>query len=118
MAADFRELFCQKHGLSPDEFQRELFWRCLFRHSIPFVFLLVRWNRDIFREDFDLVRELGSTVSRGEVVTELNRFYGRNRRVGGFWRNVCRFRVSGKRVLNVYRALIQDHEQALLQAAA
>jgi hypothetical protein len=88
----------------------------LFRHSIPFVALLLRWKPAIFREDFDFMREASHTCNRGELVTELNRFYGRNRRVGGFWRNTLLFRVSGKRVLNIYRALIQEQE-ALMTAA-
>jgi hypothetical protein len=90
----------------------------LFRHAVPFVSFLLRWNPEIFREDFDLMREVSHTCSRGEVVTELNRFYGRNRRVGGFWRNTCLFRVSGKRVLLIYRALIQEQEALLAAPAA
>ena len=106
MGEDFRALFCQKFNVKPERFEKELFRMALFRHSLPFVFLLSRWKPALFREDFDLVRDLASTRCRGEVVTELNRFFGRNRRVGGFWRNVCLFRVSGKRVLKLYRSLV------------
>lgn len=118
MGADFRHLFCEKHELAPSEFERTLFWMCLFRHSVLVVFLLHRWKPQIFREDFDLMRDVANTVSTGELVTELNRFYGRNRRVGGFWRGVCLCRVSGKRVLRVYRSLIGETEGALAESAA
>jgi hypothetical protein len=118
MGADFRQLFCHKYELAPERFEQRLFWMCLFRHSLPFVHFLIRWKPEIFREDFDLMREVASTRSRGEVVNELNRFFGRNRRVGGFWRNACLFRVSGKRVLQIYRALLHEQDEAMVQSAA
>ena len=118
MGADFRQLFCQKYGLAPEQFEQKLFWMCLFRHSLPVVYLFCRWKPEIFREDFDLMREVASCRSRGEVVNDLNRFFGRNRRVGGFWRNICLCRVSGKRVLQLYRGLIQEQEAGLAPSAA
>lgn len=119
MDGDFRQLFCQRYDLEPEQFEENLFRRCLFRHSIPIVPILLRWKPGMFREDFDLVRELASTRCRGEVVTELNRFFGRNRREGGFWRNVCLCRVSGKRVLELYRSLAREaHAEAPAQSAA
>lgn len=118
MGPDFRQLFCQRFQVAPEEFEKRLFWMCLFRHSIPFVHLLSRWKPEIFREDYDLVRELAATHSRGEVVTELNRFFGRNRRVGGFWRNVCLFRVSGKRVLQLYRSLLGQELEEMVESPA
>jgi hypothetical protein len=118
VGADFKRLFCQRYGLAPGDFEQKLFGMALFRHALPFVPLLLRWRPEIFREDFDLMREAGHTCSRGELVTELNRFYGRNRRVGGFWRNTCLFRVSGKRVLNIYRELAQEQEASFEASVA
>jgi hypothetical protein len=116
MGLEFRQLFCRKFELEPERFEEKLFWMCLFPHAVPFVHLLFRLDRSIFREDLDLVRELATTRCRGEVITELNRFFGRNRRVGGFWRNVCLFRISGKRVLELYKALIREEEEAEMLA--
>lgn len=112
MGADFRQMFCQRFQLAPEQFEERLFSMCLFRHSVPAVHLLRRWKPEMFREDYDLVRDLATTRCRGEVVTELNRFFGRNRRVGGFWRNFCLCRVSGKRVLQLYRGLMHEAEEA------
>ena len=118
MGADFRQLFCQKYELAPEQFERELFRRTLFRHSVPLISLLEWWKPEIFREDRDLVHEVASCRSRGEVVSELNRFYGRNRRVGGFWRNSLLCRVSGKRVLQIYRSLVGEYEESLVHSPA
>jgi hypothetical protein len=118
MGADFRQLYCQKYELAPEQFEHKLFWHSLFRHGWPAVFFLARWKPEMFREDFDLIRELASSRSRGEVVCELNRFYGRNRRVGGFWRNVLLCRVSGKRVLQIYRSLANEHEETFVHSPA
>jgi len=118
MGADFRQLFCLKYELPPEQFERALFWMSVFRHSLPVVSLLQRWKPEMFREDYDLMREVASSTSRGEVICELNRFYGRNRRVGGFWRNVLYCRVSGKRVLQIYRSLIAEQEESLVHSPA
>jgi hypothetical protein len=117
VGADFRQLFCAQFDVAAEDFEKRLFSMTLFRHSVAMVWLLQRWKPEMFREDYDLMRDLASTVSRGEVVSELNRFYGRNRRVGGFWRNICLCRVSGKRVLNLYRELIREQEEASLAHA-
>lgn len=110
MDADFRQLFSERFGCDERQFEGRLFKACLYRHSIPFVALLRRWNPQIFREDYDLVRELASVRSTGEVVSELNRFYGRNARERGFLRTTCYFRISGKRVLRLYRDLTREDE--------
>lgn len=110
MEADFRQLFSERFGCGEVEFETRLFRECLFRHSIPFVALLRRWKPEIFREDYDLARELAATHNTGEVVSELNRFYGRNARERGFFRTTCYFRISGKRVLQLYRELARETE--------
>ncbi len=58
-----------------------------------------------FREDTDFIRDVGTATSRGEVICELNRFYGRNMRDRNWLRRVFFLRLSGKRVLRIYREL-------------
>ncbi len=111
MEADFRQLFSERYGCEQAQFEERVFKACLFRHSIPFVAVLRRWKPGIFREDYDLARELATTRNTGEVVSELNRFYGRNAREKGFWRTTCYFRISGKRVLRLYRDLVRGVEE-------
>jgi len=112
MGADFRQLCLAISGVKPGDFERWLFRRCLFRHALPFAGLLRRWKPNFFREDLDFVREAGSCHNTRELISELNRFYGRNARDGSFLRTRLLFRVSGKQVLRIYRDLLAQSEAA------
>ena len=104
MEADFRQLFCEATGCKPADFESRMFSTCLFRHAIPFLWL-IRNKQQFFREDLEMLRDIASAHNTPEVISELNRFYGRNRRDNGFLRTRLFFRVSGKRVLQIYRSL-------------
>jgi hypothetical protein len=103
----FKELFCRENACRPEEFETRLFWRSLHRHAIPLAMVLLRVSPSFFREDFDLLRDVGTSRSRGEVVNELNRFYGRNMRDRNWFRKHLVIRVSGKRVLRAARPLFR-----------
>jgi hypothetical protein len=111
MEADFRQLFSERFGCDGGDFEARVFKQCLFRHALPFVALLWRSDPEIFREDLDLVRELATARNTAEVVSELNRFYGRNARTRGFLRTTLYLRISGKRVLRLYRNLVREAEE-------
>lgn len=104
MEPDFRQLFSWKFDCKPADFEERVFWHCLFRHALPFAWLLGA-RRTFFREDFDLVREVASVHNVDELICELNRFYGRNRRDKNLFRTDFFIRISGKRVLRLYRSL-------------
>ena len=105
----FRTLFCDQFQCSAEEFQRQLFLRCLHRHARPFAQLLPRLDKDFFREDIGLICDLATAASHGEVLTELNRFYGRNVRDRNWLRKTFSLRISGKRVLRLSRKLFRGH---------
>lgn len=108
MEVEFRQLFSEKWGISADQFERKLFRKCLFRHAVPFAWLLQKWNTDFFREDFDMLRDVASARNTEEVICEVNRFFGRNARDKSILRTTFYLRISGKRVLRVYRALVRE----------
>lgn len=58
-----------------------------------------------FREDEGFICDLATARSREEVLTELNRFYGRNVRDRNWLRKLFSLRVSGKRVQRLSRKL-------------
>jgi hypothetical protein len=108
MDADFRQLFCEATGCRPADFERRMFSRCLFRHAVAFKWL-IRNKEEFFREDLEMLRDIGSARNTPEVISELNRFYGRNRRDKSILRTQFFVRISGKRVLRVYRDLAAAH---------
>ena len=104
MEADFRQLFCDATGCAPADFENLMFSKCLFRHAVPFSWFIQN-KREFFREDLEMLRDIASAHNTPEVVSELNRFYGRNRRDNSILRTQFFIRVSGKRVLRIYREL-------------
>ena len=108
MEAEFRQLFSEKWGVDPAEFERRLFRKCLFRHALPFARLIEWLDADFFKEDYEMLRDVASARTTEEVICELNRFFGRNARDRSFWRPNFYLRISGKRVLNVYRSLTRE----------
>lgn len=105
MGKTFLTLWCEQHGGTATEFERRLFWRCLNRHALPLAFFLIRLKPETFREDFEMLRDIKSSTNTDEVVGELNRFYGRNLRDNGFFRRRLLVRVSGSRLLTLWRDL-------------
>lgn len=79
----------------------------MYRPLAPVALLIARFNPTFFHEDLTFLREVGAATSRSEVVGELNRFYGRNLRDRNWMRKQLALRVSGQRVLKLYRALLR-----------
>jgi hypothetical protein len=100
-------LFCEKFQCSPDSFESQLFSRSLHRHAVMLAGPLSRMIPEFFREDMGLINDLATAVSHGEVLTELNRFYGRNVRDRNWLRKTFSLRISGKRVLRLSRKLFR-----------
>lgn len=107
MDLDFRQLVSARYGISAEKFERKLFQKCLFRHALPFVWLLEKCDPDFFREDLEMLRDVASARTTDEVICEINRFFGRNARDKSFIRTGLYLRVSGKRVLRFYRKMIR-----------
>lgn len=108
MEVEFRQLFSDKWGVDGAEFERRLFRKCLFRHALPLAGLIEKLDADFFKEDYEMLRDVASARTTEEVICELNRFFGRNARDRSFWRPTFYLRISGKRVLNVYRSLTRQ----------
>jgi len=117
MDVEFRQLFSEKWGVEAEQFEHKLFYKCLFRHALPFAWLLQKCDKDFFREDFGMLRDVASARNTDEVICEVNRFFGRNARDKSFLRTVLFLRVSGKRVLRAYRALVREEKPVAEQTS-
>lgn len=110
MDGDFRGLFSQAFACAPSDFENVMFSKTLFRHAVP-VQWFIRNKAGFFREDFEMLRDIASARNTPEVICELNRFYGRNRRDKSILRTNFFIRISGKRVLRLYRLLLQQRAE-------
>jgi hypothetical protein len=108
MANNFKRLFCERFACSEQEYERKVFWKCVYRHALPLALVLRMADSTIFREDFDLMREVGHATCRKDVIGELNRFYGRNVRDRSWLRKLLLIRVSGKRLLKLQRRIFAN----------
>jgi len=107
----FKEAFCDRFNCPPERYEERVFWRCLHRHAIP-VAILIHWiNPEVFREDFDLIHEIGGMNDPLLFRGELDYFHGRNVRHDGWLRRYLRMRVSGRRMLKLKDALFSDVPQ-------
>lgn len=103
--ATFAELYCQKHGVSPNRYVASMFWRCLHRRTWLCVPILKLFSPDYFSADYDLIRDVGR-LTRADGLTEDLADFHTHPRNSGFARHRLRLRVSVRRVTKeVHRVL-------------
>ena len=98
----FRETYCDRFGCPADAFEKRVFWRCLYRRSLPLAWLVHLLNRQYFDLDLQTIRQLGVSRSAQEFRGELEAFRYEYRMRGGLFRKL-RVRVSGKRLVALLR---------------
>jgi hypothetical protein len=103
----FRESYCERFQCPAEGFENRVFWRCLYRRSLPLSLLVHLCNRKYFDLDLQTIRQLGVCRSTQEFRTELESFRYEYRMRGGFLRQL-RVRVSGKRLMGLLREVLDD----------
>lgn len=104
----FRDAFCDSYRCAPERFEQALFWRALHRVAVP-VAALVYWLKpDFFKEDLEAIRELGGARDADAFNHDVNLFYARNLRHGGFLRRTLDLRISGKRLIRIRNGVIRS----------
>ena len=98
LTATFRESYCDRVKIAPEQFEATLFWRCLPWWKRPPA-LLVRWVwARAFAPDFAVLRECADAHSLFQVNLishDLRRTGPDSNRV----RDLLRLRISGRRLL-------------------
>lgn len=114
----FRRAYCERFECPDAEFDSHLFWRTLYRRSLPWARLIWMFNRDFFRRDLRTIQQLGICASAREFRSELKGFDYENKSNRGFIRCSCRVRISIKRLLAIEREVnawngqdVESHRQ-------
>ncbi len=94
----FRTAFCQRAHCDDSRYERALFWRGLYRHAIPFAFLIRMVAPRFFRDDFDFIRYLASDATMEEVNEDIDRFEYGNRVRRHWFRTGLRIHLNPVRV--------------------
>lgn len=112
MHPTFRERYCELYKLEPAKFEQHVFYRTLYWHTWPVVWLLFLVP-DFFLADREFIRGVGDMRSRRQFHAESSDFQSHrsNRTILRSW---LRFRVSTKRVRDLVMrvwAVAPSHEQ-------
>lgn len=97
--ASFKELFCRIYNCRPENFERKLLWRAMFRHALIPAFFVSLFSHRFFHIDITEIRLLGTIRSPEHFNRELDLFHGRNVRDKNWLRRLLRIRISGRRLL-------------------
>lgn len=96
----FRERFCAEHSCPLDQFDRRVFWLCLYPQARPLAWLILLLNYDYFTADRQLIAGAGDAVSMRRVRDEVRDFFWSSDNQG-WWRRTANVRVSGQRLRNL-----------------
>jgi len=91
-----------------DDYESLLFRKALFRHAIPLAAWVRARDPQFFRDDIDLIREVGVMRSPELFRQEINYFFGRNQRNRSWFRKLFRVRLSGKRLIRIEREVSES----------
>jgi hypothetical protein len=102
----FRELYCERRGISTHDFEHELVHRSLHWQARPFYWLL-GMNRAYTSPDYEFVRCVGDLRQWKEYRNEAieYHYHPHNR---GFLRTVLRLRVSARRLQTVLEQELKE----------
>lgn len=107
------ELYCARHGCTPRQGHRRIFWRTLHWHALPFVPLLLLSRH--FESDRGLIEDCARAIRMRQIFDAINdhAFQAQN---SGWLRQHANLRVSTRRL----RKLAADYlpgRKAVLDAA-
>ena len=98
---DFKSLFCQHYGCSPEEFEERAFRACLYSHARLLAPLIRAVSSKYFERDFALIQYLATAPGRRHAMNELAAFMEANESKGGLLRKTLRIRVSARKTTNL-----------------
>jgi hypothetical protein len=102
----FKQAVCESLHIAPENYARTVFRRCLYRHAWPIALLIYRLDPDYFSEDFSIINDLAEIRDPAIFTSELNYFFGRNRRDKRWFRTSLAIRVSAKRIIRLKNRVV------------
>ena len=95
--ANFTELFCQQHDLTPDRFAEEVLAQALYPHAHILYVLLVWLHRDYGAADLEFIHGVGRLSRLQDFWVEAEDYVHHPRNTG-LLRQRLRIRVSTRRL--------------------
>lgn len=98
----FREAYCALMRVPDARFSRDVLFRCMAGWRRPFARLILLTSPEVFAADFSVIDGFGTSRSAHDCETSLNELESINRVERGFRRGLFGFRVSGKRLSDLW----------------
>lgn len=107
----FAELYCEKHGLKPEEYDGVVLQRALYPHARLVAPLVRLMSEEHFAADLDFVRSVARLRRFREFFYEAEEFahHPANR---GFWRLTANIRISSRALRRMVRATLHPELEA------
>jgi hypothetical protein len=103
----FAESVCEQLGLHPNQYENEVFRRCLYPKARALLPLLQFYNPSFFAPDRDFIRRVGKVRRREDLTRELDEFYYHPRNVG-WMRRRFNLRISCRKLVALVREAMPE----------
>lgn len=101
----FREAYCALMRVPDARFSRDVLFRCMAGWRRPFARLILLTSPEVFASDISIIDGFGAARGVHDCETSLNELESINRVERGFRRGLFGFRVSGKRLSDLWDLL-------------
>jgi len=97
----FQEAFCHRFGVSPDDFERKVFFKSVSPLRLPLVVPLFLLFPERFDLDLDIIEQAGKTRSKDEFSQALDEFHNAMRVERSKLKKHLGMRMSGSRLMDL-----------------
>lgn len=104
--ANLKEAYCAAYRCKPENFDHQVFWKCVYRRALPLAALIWVLERRMFQPDLEVIRALGAAGSAVEMQSVMGEFDNRCRLERSIRRAIFRMRVSGARLSPLFSDLL------------
>jgi hypothetical protein len=99
----FKDLFCEAYECKPEQFRLKVLFRALYPHSIPFFIMLWPLRARAVKKAFSVIEEAATVRGVRELDALIAYSMPEAKMLGGFWVRKMRVRVSGKRLIALFK---------------
>ena len=103
----FEKLFCRSRSCRAEDLEIKVLWRCLYHSStLPLAWLVLRFDPDFFRADFQMISEIKEATTHSQVRNILSDHHTEFLKKS-FLRNRLKLRVSRTKLISLARAVLR-----------
>jgi hypothetical protein len=104
--ASLKEAYCAAYRCKPENFDHQVFWKCIYRRALPLAVVIWVLERRMFQPDLEVIRALGAAAGAVEMQAVMGEFDTRCRLERSIRRAMFRMRVSGARLSRLFSELL------------